>query len=515
MIYTRNKISSEREKDLMIGLIADTRFCREVMPSVKKDLLQVDQFKVILDWIQDYYKKYDEAPKENIEKIYIAKRQELDQALGDNIEIFLRTLSKKLEGMESFNTDYYSDESIKYLKERNLQVLLSRAQGLIDIGNVDEAEQVFSTYRKVARTTSKWINPLSKEFVESVLFKEEEYLFQFPGAVGALLGKLKRKQLVAVLAPMKRGKTWWMLEALWLLASNHLKAVLISLEMDEEEIGSRSFKRITGMDYEKEEITIPVFDCLRNQKNRCNLPIRESNSDGLPLDELDMPPAYSEKYNHTPCSACRDKKDGNFIPGIWYVKRTSPKIDYSNLTSTLKSFEESFGDNIRIISYPMNTANISDVKRDLDLLEYTEGFVPDGIVLDYADILGPEDSRLVGRDSINQTWKMLKNLAQERNSLVITATQSNRGSMDRRRVKPTDTSEDIRKLAHVNLMVSLNQTPREKRRGLMRLGVSVARGVEFDELQEVLVVQELSIGQPFLDSEVPGFLEDEGENHED
>ena len=914
MKFTRKKISTEKEKDLMIGLISDTRFCREILPVMKRELLQVEQFKVIFEWVDGYFKKYDSAPGENIEKIYVSQRSKIDPILGENIEKFLRELSVKLEGMESFSTDYFADQSVIYLKERNLQLMTTRVQGLLDLGEVEEAEHLITSYHKVAKSTSRWVNPLSEEFVDSVLLKEEEYLFEFPGAVGELIGKLKRKQFIALLAPMKRGKcvaegseillpsgytktiekviedrdptalsynestgrfeskrildyykngrkrcyrvktrsgrssivteihpfltptkgwreirdlkvgdfiasprvlpfgeesypehqarilgyligdgctrlgnttfcntdpeikkdfarcvvlmgdrvadrdgmnqsvhfksgvinntkrwllsigyeyvtsyykkipdvfmkankettvellkalfstdgsiwrdgtgwrvsycstskklidqinsllmrfgiigkicekrnenpawelvlsnsesislfleninfigekkqrcagvldsgrnyvdiiplelaikikgiinqnkkyktqwsfkkeplnklqsaieqkrgiqrntlrkiadfvkipeidtiansqifwdsivsieklgfretydltiednhnfiadnmlvhnTWWLMEILWLMASSNLRVVFVSLEMEEEEMGSRSFKRLTGKDYENEDIVIPVFDCLRNQKGLCQLPIRESNSSGLPLDELDLPPAFNDSYNHKPCSVCRKLKNGNFVPGIWYVRRKTPKINYADLMTTLRSFERSFGDNVRLITYPINTANIGTIKRDLDLLEYTEGFVPDGIVIDYADILGSEDGRLEGRDKINETWKMLKNLAQERNALVASATQSNRGSMDRKRVKSTDTSEDIRKLAHVNVMATLNQTPREKKRGLMRIGVSVARGVDFDELQEVLVVQNLSIGQPFLDSEIPGYLPD-------
>lgn len=505
--YTRRKVSTEKEKDLMIGLIVDTRFCREVLPVVKGELLQVDQFKIILGWIQDYFTKYDEAPREKIERIYISKRSSLDSALGDNIEIFLRELSKKFEAKESFSVDYFADQSILYLKERNLWVRSQQIQGLLDTGDIEGAERLFINYREVAKTTSTWINPFSEEFVESVMLKEEEHLLELPGAVGKLIGKLRRKNLFAILAPTKRGKSWWLLELAWHAASEGLKVVVFSLEMEEEEMGGRSFKRISGKDFEKEVIIIPIFDCLHNQKATCNLPCREGNSSGLPLDDLDLPPKYSDSFSHTPCSVCRGKNDGNFAPGLWYKKERRPKINYASMVSTLKSFKRMFGDNLRFKTYAIREANIGTIKRDLDLLEYTEGFVPDVVEIDYADILGPENSKLEGRDKVNETWLMLKNLGQTRNALIVTATQSNRGSMDRRKVKATDTGEDIRKLHHANVFVSLNQTPREKRKGLMRIAITVARGVEFDEMKEVLVVQNLSIGQPFLDSEIPVYLE--------
>jgi len=51
-------------------------------------------------------------------------------------------------------------------------------------------------------------------------------------------------------------------------------------------------------------------------------------------------------------------------------------------------------------------------------------------------------------------------------------------------------------------MCVLNQTPVEKREGIMRLGIIAHRHEEFDEFTQVQVLQQLKIGQPYLDSEV-------------
>jgi spore coat polysaccharide biosynthesis protein SpsF (cytidylyltransferase family) len=63
-------------------------------------------------------------------------------------------------------------------------------------------------------------------------------------------------------------------------------------------------------------------------------------------------------------------------------------------------------------------------------VETIDDFVPNVIVVDYADILAPENLKLEGREKHDETWKMLKNLASSRNCLVITATQSNRARTD-------------------------------------------------------------------------------------
>jgi hypothetical protein len=62
-------------------------------------------------------------------------------------------------------------------------------------------------------------------------------------------------------------------------------------------------------------------------------------------------------------------------------------------------------------------------------------------------------------------------------------------------------AEDIRKVAHVDVMISLNQLEIEKRRGVMRLAVIAHRDKDFYQLGQCFVLQQLELGQPNLDSE--------------
>jgi hypothetical protein len=84
--------------------------------------------------------------------------------------------------------------------------------------------------------------------------------------------------------------------------------------------------------------------------------------------------------------------------------------------------------------------------------------------------------------------------------LWATGTQSSRKSIYKKNVMQDDTSEDIRKLAHVNAMFSLNQTETEELLGIMRVGVTVHRHKKSSERKNVIVLGNLSVGQPILDS---------------
>jgi hypothetical protein len=58
-------------------------------------------------------------------------------------------------------------------------------------------------------------------------------------------------------------------------------------------------------------------------------------------------------------------------------------------------------------------------------------------------------------------------------------------------------SENKAKMAHVTGMIGLNQTPQEKRDGIMRLNWVVLREYEFDTDRCLFVAQCLPLARPF------------------
>ena len=500
-ILSRKRVETKDEKNLLTGCIVSTRFCRETLSLIKKEYLQSDYSKIVLRWIINYYDKYGKSPENDIQNIFLTESENLEEGTKETIREFLNEISKRYVNQESFNVDYILDQSIEYIKKRALIDHYEKIKAFVDLGNIEEAEREVATYTQISKLTSPWVNPFEGEYIDNALIKDEEYLLELPGMLGEILGPLKRSWLVSLMGPMKRGKTWWLLEFLFSGITSRLKCAVISLEMHDDQVAIRSYKRLTGLPTETEIVVFPIFDCLHNQEGTCNL--RHRPQQNSIIDENGIKTRYTLESKHLVCTHCR-KEVGDFIPSVWYDYEKRKKFSIGGLKRMIKSFSTMYGkDNWRLIHHPIKTANIGDIKRDLDLLEYQENFIPDVVIIDYADILKPEDSRLVGREGINETWMSLKNLAQTRNCLVVTATQSNRSSFDKKNVSVTDTSEDIRKIAHVDLMGVLNQTREEKRAGIMRFGIVAHRHKYFEDLMQVQVLQELkNTGQPFLDSEI-------------
>lgn len=269
--------------------------------------------------------------------------------------------------------------------------------------------------------------------------------------------------------------------------------------MSKKRVERRIYQRISSTSGKSTSVVYPIMDCWNNQDNSCTKEERV-NHIGL-LDDDYEAPKFDSKMDYRVCTWCRKNSPKEFIPATWYCEEKRPSFNLGNMRKTIGAFYKTFGDRFRLRSYPRFSANLTDIMNDLDVLEFSEGFVPDVIILDYADILAHEKERESIREMVDDTWKTLARMSDERKTLVITVSQSNKKSWDAASVKAGDVSEDYRKIAHVDMMFSLNQTPEEKKLGTMRIGVVAHRDEDFIQFNHVRIFQQLGAGQPLLDSE--------------
>ncbi len=151
----------------------------------------------------------------------------------------------------------------------------------------------------------------------------------------------------------------------------------------------------------------------------------------------------------------------------------------------------------RLSAHPAGTLSVRDLTGILDGWA-RGGFVPDVVVIDYADILAPPagTARQEKRDQNNVTWMQLRALSQSRHCLVVTATQTDAAAYEKHLLDKRNFSEDKRKLAHVTGMIGLNVTGPEKERGVMRLNWIVRRRGAFSTRRVVHVAPCLALSRP-------------------
>jgi len=497
----RRRVDISVEKRILTGLAVSDKVCRELIPALKPEYLQSEYAAIVFKWIRSYYASYEKAPGAHLRDLFEAEKAKIKPSAVPVVEDFLVELSGKYEEEDSFNADYCVDKGLEYSIERGLRLLDKNVSSLLDTGRIKEAEAQVANYRKVAKQTSKWVSPFSPKEINRVFdYQKDDILFRFPGKLGEMAKDFERGHFIGFMGPTKRTKSWWLQELAILGVMYRFKVAFISLEMRDVKIERRLYKRVTSAVEQGGSVVYPCFDCLSNQDGSCQRRVRQ-NTVTL-LDEEGNAPKYNSNLKYRPCMWCRTRDKEHFIPTTWFTVVERPKFTRTTVRKSVKAMASTYGllNNFRLIAYPRFSANITDIKHDLDILEFSEGFVPDVIVVDYADILKPEKERTEGREMVDETWKTLGGLSAERRCLVATATQTNKASWDKKTTKSGDVSEDYRKLAHVDGMFIISQTGSEKARGVMRISV-VLRDQDFNELRQVTVLQQLKAGQPFIDSE--------------
>jgi hypothetical protein len=505
------------ERQAVTGMIIDIQFLRQIRPITKLEYFKAPFAKTVAQWCLDYWDQYEEAPGRQIEELYHAKERagELDDDQVDIIGQFLESLSEEYERGEKRSTEYVARTTETYFRRRALEILKEDINNALANRDVDQAELTLAQYRTPARENGQHINPFTnEEAIQEAFTQSNEPLFRLPGALGEALNDLfVRDGFLAIMAPEKRGKSWIMMYLSKRAAMARVNVAWFAVgDMTKPQMTVRYHIMHTHRSHRKKycgDILVPVVDCVRNQDGSCDLVEREGEGDLVKTAGRDSKHTvfqeYKERPDWTPCAYCaRDRVLKNkFVGACWHRERKAVEpLDWRDAVKAGKEFADKVmrERQFYLDCYPNSSINVQGIDNALALWEAKDGFVPDVILIDYADILAPEDGRKDFRHQQNETWKALRKLSQTRNCLVVTATQADAASYSQKMINESNFSEDKRKYSHVTGVITLNQEAAEKKKGVMRIGTMFLREDDFDTTRAVTVLQSLATGQPVLGS---------------
>lgn len=448
----REKMDALNERDMLYGLITSERFCREICPVLDPKLLEIDYVRLVSSWIKEYYDNFRTCPGKDVSRLYRAHSEDLkDDSLKDNTLAFLRRLDEDYESISTFNDEYAIQQAVGYLKKRSLLNLSRDIDSMLVSNDISKAESLITDYRKVEPESGDSVDLLNDaEIIKESFLEERNKLFAFKGDYGKLVGDVHREDFIAFLAPMKVGKSFALIDCGIEAMKNGLKVVMFSLEMSRTDMIKRIWKALSGQVTEDEDITFPKF---------------VQNGEKWTIEE---------KTIH---------------------KKASTVLD---VEKKQKAFKRMFrGGNFKLFAEPAYSLTVEQLETKLDDLVY-DGFIPDVIIIDYADIMRPSDMRMEYRNQLDGIWKRLRAMAQRRKCVVFTASQANRGAINGS-VELENLSEDIRKSAHVTSMVSIAKDRFCKEHGLAVFSQLVVRE-SAPIVDKVVATQCLSLGRPVLES---------------
>lgn len=463
-------IDNSLEMDTMIGLITSDEFCREICPILRPHYFETTYFKTLSGYIIDYFNEYKEAPKNNIKSLFEMNREKFgDKDLADNIWHTIKVINDKFKDDEKFRTRFQIKKAISFARRRSIALLIEEADNALDQNDIEGAEKIVKEYKSIQHSGRSIVDLKDVERITASLNQEKDKIFQFKGDLGKLCGPFYRGEFIAYAAPPKVGKTWYLMYSAKEAYTYGNNVLFVSFEMTEDEINRRFCQLILGGTLHGETINKPAFKKIEDDEGDVKYKLVHHKITPKHLDENS-----TEAYKH----AIRRYRYGKFLT----------------------------------MSFPTYSFTVKDLEKYLDELENRDGWIPDVICIDYADLMRPEARHSDYRDSLNEIWARLRGLAKERNCLLFTASQTNRQTIGKHVVSSAQLAEDVRKVAHASCLIGISQRAKEADKGLMYF-VQLEVRESWREYRHLYVAYNYNTGNPVLDSKfvnqvITGFEDD-------
>jgi hypothetical protein len=416
---------------------------------------------LIAGWAVDYYREYEAPPEDALVGLFESWADACDD--DEKVDMVGRYVNQLLDmELESINSQYIIDTAGELLNRVKLQRLAESIMGDLDRGKLVEAEARVVDFNRVDLGGGSGVDVLSNEAALKAAFDDKrEPLIKYGGALGEFFDEhMERDGFIAFLGPEKRGKSWWLIDTAWRAINQKRRVAVFSVgDMSEAQMIRR-------------------------------LAVRASRAP-MKAGPVQYPTGIERDYDSEMATVERGVK--HYEHGLTW--RTAMRA-YEKLVKRKLGGD---GQALRLSTHPSSSLSVRGIKGILQTWE-RRGWVPDVVVVDYADILDMPDGGNDLRHRINESWKQLRALSQTYHCLVVTATQADASAHQAAILGAGNFSEDKRKLSHVTGMVGINATKDEKPEGIQRLNWIVLREGSFSETKCVNVAGCFALGNPAVKS---------------
>lgn len=451
----RDTLSRATAENVLILLCFEDAHALALATFVESQHFESVVYQKIAERVLDFIGTYKVAPKEHLADILEDLLEDKDQKKA---ELFSRTVEMLYATRGTVNSTYAISQAQKFVRHQTLRAALTNAVASVRNNQYDEAEAILTNSLNASVTTFQRGLQLSSPDALSFLDQADHSIPIGIGPLDDLLIRPAPGELLIFLALPNRGKTWFLIQCGKTAALARKKVLHISLEMSEPKMMSRyvqSLFSIAKRRMEKDDARLAVMNFLKGEHGYLETMLQE-------------------KLEHRPSMQDTDVRE--------LLNKKIALFRGKNL--------------IEIKRFPTGSLTSRQLEAYLDGLERHYNWIPDVVLVDYADLMYMDSSRI--RTETMQIYKDLRGLAVARNFACVTASQSNRAGEGEKTLTLKNLAEDFSKAGIADTILSYNQTPEEKLLGLARIFVAKAR----DEAtsQSVLISQNYSIGQFCLDA---------------
>jgi hypothetical protein len=438
-----------QERLILAGMINNSGVCgplAAVWPEYGPGPFEASDANVIGSWCAAYYRKHNRAPGEDINNLFAVwiEESQPDQATQDAYDRLLSEICQNIEikHFQVDNTDHVMDIAGRHLQRVKVNRALAAASGHLAMNRTEAAVESLSTALVPFRLgPSARIKPYTDRFEVVEPFREDRFepLFEYPGALGDFFtGMLRRDEFLLFLAPEKAGKTWFLVDLAFRAMCQRRRVAFFELgDNSKNQLKLRLYVRASRH---------PIYSPTGTWP--CRVPWPKA----VTLPKFSREPATVE-YGEDLVF------DGPLTEEIaWETCQEIQKWD-------VRSRDSYFG----LHCSPQKILGVAGIRSTLKAWEMEDGWVPDVLILDYADILAPPNSRMDPRQVIDENFSQLRALNTELHCLLVTATQADAASYSQWTLHRGNFSNDKRKHAYITGEVGINTSGEEKGRRLIRL----------------------------------------------
>ena len=272
---------------LINQLILNKDFARSIVDVLDSKYFDNQYFKIIVQMIKEYYKKYESVP--SFDTLDQLTRSEISSEAARRIvhDTLTQIKDSSLEGHQ-----FVIEKALKFCKQQELQKVMGKAQKIIDKGDFESYDQLEEMVNKALQVGE------IEEGEQDVFTNLDEVLdddyrhpipIGIPGIDNLLKGGLAKGELGVILAPTGVGKTTVLSKI-----ANHAfnlgyNVLQIFFEDNPKIIQRKHFTMWTGiapdeLSFYREEVMEKVREIRESTKNK--LILKKYPSDTLTMSQI-------------------------------------------------------------------------------------------------------------------------------------------------------------------------------------------------------------------------------------
>jgi hypothetical protein len=464
---TLRTVDRSLEQRLLIAEIVSTDFIAKT-PFISNYHFGGGGASTLHTWCRDFYAEYNAAPGRHIMDIYLENFPDEDPDNEDQqyMSILLTSLNGEWEKRkEELVVDYLVKNAVKFCNLKNAELRKEDLIVAIEARNDEEVERVFNSYQPISLLTTEtgedpfndpqgWEDAFDKD--------QQELLFELPGVWGEFMGEqLYRESLIGILAPEKTCKSFMVMECgNRALRAGRNVALFEAGDMTKSQRYHRQAQNFTGLPRKRK---LPGHD------------FEEFIEVEWPLDFQ----GYTEK-------------------------RKLPNLTKELALEAIKKqakIRAKRGGKLRQAYYTTSSLTFVEIERKLGEWKANDpDFIPDVILIDYPDIMAPENPKKEVRHQEGDKWKIARHLSQKYHACVIMCTQADADSYGKEYLSLKNFSETKNKYGQVTAFIGLNRTTEDESLHQIRINY-VLPPREGAKHPPIKILQCLACAQPYLKSD--------------